>query len=265
MPESLADKIVWITGASSGIGEAAAAEYARCGARLVLSARREAELHRVREQLVNAEEHLVLPLDLADESAMVRAVETVMARFGRVDQMVHNGGLSQRALARDTSLEVDHRLMAVNFFGTVALTKALLPVFRNQGSGRFVVVTSLVGEMPTPRRSAYSASKHALHGFFESLRAEEYDDGIRVTLVLPGFIRTNLTYSALLGDGREQNSLDDAQARGMDPALCGRKLVEAVQRGRDQVIIAGREGWGLYLKRWFPGLYRRLIRRVKVT
>ena len=265
MPESLANKIVWITGASSGIGEALAAEYARCGARLVLSARREAELNRVREQLVNAEEHLVLPLDLSDEEAMAPAVATVIGKFGRVDQMVHNGGISQRALARDTSLAVDHRLMAVNFFGTVALTKALLPEFRKQGGGRFVVVTSLVGEMPTPKRSAYSASKHALHGFFESLRAEEYDDGIRVTLALPGFIRTNLTYSALLGDGSEQNSLDDAQAGGMDPALCARKLVEAVQRGRDQVIIAGREGWGLYVKRWFPGLYRRLIRKVKVT
>lgn len=265
MSHSLADNIVWITGASSGIGEALAAEYARYGARLVLSARREAELERVRSHLVNAEEHLILPLDLADENAMAPAVETVMARFGRIDQMVHNGGISQRSLARDTSLAVDHRLMAVNFFGTVALTKAVLPVFRKQGEGRFVVVTSLVGELPTPKRSAYSASKHALHGFFESLRAEEYDDGVRVTLVMPGFIRTHLTYSALLGDGSEQNSLDDAQAKGMDPAECARRLVEAVQRGRDQVIISGREGWGVYLKRWFPPLYRRIIRKVKVT
>lgn len=265
MPESLADKIVWITGASSGIGEAVAAEYARYGARLVLSARREAELRRVCGQLVNADEHLVLPLDLADEAAMPAAVAAVLERFGRIDQVVHNGGISQRALARDTTLAVDRRLMEVNYFGAVALTKAVLPVFRRQQGGRFVVVTSLVGEIPTPKRSAYSASKHALHGFFEALRAEEYGDGIRVTLVLPGFIRTNLTYHALLGDGSAQNSLDDAQANGMSPMKCARRLVEAVQRGRDQVIIAGPEGWGVYLKRWLPALYRRVIRKVKVT
>lgn len=265
MSDSLADKIVWITGASSGIGEALAAEYARYGARLVLSARREEELERVCAHLVNAEEHLVLPLDLADENAMAPAVEAVMARFGRLDQMVHNGGISQRALARDTDLAVDRRLMEVNFFGTVGLTKAILPLFRKQNEGRFVVVTSLVGELPTPKRSAYSASKHALHGFFEALRAEEYNSGVRITLVMPGFINTRLTYHALLGDGSEQDSLDPAQANGMDPAECARRLVEAVQHGRDQVIIAGREGWGVYLKRWAPPLYRRIIRKIKVT
>lgn len=265
MPESLADKIIWITGASSGIGEALAAEYARYGARLVLSARREAELQRVRKQLVNADEHLVLPMDLTQSESMAEGVSRVMAHFGGIDQVVHNGGISQRALARDTELAVDRRLMEVNYFGAVALTKAVLPIFRQQRRGRFVVVTSLVGELPTPKRSAYSASKHALHGFFEALRAEEYDDGIRVTLVLPGFIRTNLTYSALLGDGSEQNSLDDAQANGMAAVDCARRLVEAVQRSRDQVIIAGPEGWGVYLKRWLPPLYRRVIRKVKVT
>ena len=266
MPSSsLADQVVWITGASSGIGEAVAAEYARYGARLVLSARREAELERVRAGLVNADEHLVVPLDLADETAMAPATEKVLAHFGRIDQVGHNGGISQRALARDTSLEVDRRLMEVNYFGTVALTKAVLPAFLRQGGGHFVVVTSLVGEIPTPKRSAYSASKHALHGFFEALRAEEYDNGVRVTLALPGFIRTRLSYNALVGDGREQGTLDDAQANGMDPALCARRLVEAVQRGRDQVIIAGREGAGVYLKRWAPPLYRRVIRKIKVT
>ena len=122
-----------------------------------------------------------------------------------------------------------------------------------------------MGELPTPKRSAYSASKHALHGFFEALRAEEFDNGVRVTLVLPGFIRTQVSVNALTADGSAQGRMDDLQANGMDPALCARRLVEAVQRGRDQVIIAGREGAGLYLKRWSPALYRRVIRKVKVT
>lgn len=264
MSESLADKVVWITGASSGIGEALAREYARRGAQLVLSARREEELERVRAGLVNSEAHLVLPLDLANSDAMA-AVEQVRQTCGRLDQVVHNGGISQRSLVADTDLSVDRQIMEVNFFGTVALTKAVLPWFKAQGGGRFVVITSLVGELPTPLRSAYSASKHALHGFFESLRAEEYDQGIRVTLVMPGFIRTQVSINALTGDGSRQGTMDDAQQTAMAPEECAKRLVEAVQRGRDQVIIAGREGAGIYLKRWAPSLYRRLIRKMKVT
>ncbi|AFT70232.1 NAD dependent epimerase/dehydratase family [Alloalcanivorax dieselolei B5] len=265
MMASLADQVIWITGASSGIGEALAAEYARYGARLVLSARRREELERVRDALVNADQHLVLPLDLTDIDAMPAAVEQVMARFGRLDQVVHNGGISQRSLVRDTGVAVDQRIMAVNYFGAVALTKAVLPVFRAAKAGRFVVVTSLVGELPTPLRSAYSASKHALHGFFEALRAEEYDEGIRVTLVMPGFIRTQVSVNALVGDGSAQGTMDAAQEQGLAAEECARRVVEAVQRGRDQVIIAGRERMGVYLKRWCPPLYRRLIRKIKVT
>ena len=128
-----------------------------------------------------------------------------------------------------------------------------------------MVVTSLVGELPTPLRSAYSASKHALHGFFESLRAEEYDAGIRVTLVMPGFIRTQVSLNALTADGSAQGSMDEAQGAGIAPDECAKRMVKAVQQGRDQVIIAGREGAGIYLKRWSPALYRRLIRKMKVT
>jgi len=253
MAETLAGKVVWITGASSGIGEALAKEYARRGATLVLSARREEELERVQEGLVNGDDHLVLPLDLTEVEAMPAAVAAVRQRFDRLDQVVHN------------DLAVDRRIMEVNFFGTVALTKAVLPWLKEQGRGRFVVVTSLVGELPTPLRSAYSASKHALHGFFESLRAEEYDAGIRVTLVMPGFIRTQVSLNALTADGSAQGSMDEAQEAGIAPDECAKRMVKAVQQGRDQVIIAGREGAGIYLKRWSPALYRRLIRKMKVT
>ncbi|MCK0152382.1 SDR family oxidoreductase [Alcanivorax sp. S6407] len=265
MSKSLAGNVVWITGASSGIGEAVAKSFARRGALLVLSARREAELERVRDGLVNASEHFILPLDLADSEAMPAAVQAVQNRFGKLDVMIHNGGISQRSLVADTELAVDRRIMEVNFFGAVALTKALLPLFREQGQGRFVVITSLVGELPTPLRSAYSASKHALHGFFESLRAEEYDNGIRVTLVMPGFIRTQVSVNALTADGSAQGSMDDAQDAGMDAGECAERLLKAVQQGSDQVIIAGREKAGVYLKRWSPALYRRLIRKMKVT
>ncbi|MGB1465337.1 MAG: SDR family NAD(P)-dependent oxidoreductase, partial [Alcanivorax nanhaiticus] len=192
MSKSLAGNVVWITGASSGIGEAVAKSFARRGARLVLSARREEELERVREGLVNAEEHFILPLDLADSDAMPAAVEAVKGKFGQVDQVVHNGGISQRSLVADTDLSVDRRIMEVNFFGTVALTKAVLPLFRAQGGGRFVVVTSLVGELPTPLRSAYSASKHAVIGLTKSAAIEYAKKGIRVNAVCPAVIDTDM-------------------------------------------------------------------------
>lgn len=265
MFKSLAGKVIWITGASSGIGEAVARSCARRGARLVLSARRESELERVRDGLVNASDHVILPLDLSRSDKMPVAVAKVREQLGQLDMVVHNGGISQRSLVAETDLAVDRRIMEVNFFGTVALTKAVLPWFRERGAGRFVVITSLVGELPTPLRSAYSASKHALHGFFESLRAEEYDNGIKVTLAMPGFIRTQVSINALTADGSAQGSMDEAQDAGMSADECAERLLKAVQQGRDQVIIAGREKAGVYLKRWFPALYRRLIRTMKVT
>jgi dehydrogenase/reductase SDR family protein 7B len=261
----LADKIVWITGASSGIGEALAVELSRYGARVVLSARRQAELERVRNRLVWPEKHLVLPLDLTDPGSFAGARDKVLEAFGRIDMLINNGGISQRSLVVDTDLAVDRRIMEINYFGTIALTRTVLPAMIERGGGELVVISSLVGELSTPLRSAYAASKHALHGWFEALRAEEYDRGIRVLMVMPGFIRTSVSLNALTGDGSAQGSMDAAQERGMSPELCAERIIDAVQRGREQVIIARRERLAVYLKRWLPWLYRKLIRRMKVT
>lgn len=262
---SFANQVVWITGASSGIGEALAVEFSRYGARVVLSARREDELERVRQQLVWPENHLVLPLDMAAPEAFEQAVVKVREHFGRLDILVNNAGISQRSRVLDTDLAVDRRVMEVNFFGVIGLTKAVLPWFREQQGGRIVVISSLVGELPTPLRSAYCASKHALHGWFESLRAEEHDNGLKILMVLPGFIRTQVSVNAVTGDGSRHGRMDDYQQQGMPPAVCAERIIHAVQRDREQVIIAGREGLGIWLKRWFPALYRYVIRRVKVT
>jgi dehydrogenase/reductase SDR family protein 7B len=261
----LADKVIWITGASSGIGEALARELAGRGAYLVLSARREAELERVRAALDQPRRHRVVPLDLSRPETFPGLVDEVNSATGGVDILINNGGVSQRSLVRDTDLAVDRRLMDINFFGPVALTKAVLPGMVQRGGGMIVVVTSLVGELSTPLRSAYAASKHALHGWFDALRAEEHDNKIRVLLAMPGFIRTDLPLHALTGDGGSQGQMDAAQQAGMAPARCARQMVRAVQNEREQVIIAGRERAGVYLKRPFPGLFRKLIRRVKVT
>ncbi|QJE73847.1 SDR family oxidoreductase [Aerophototrophica crusticola] len=258
-------QVVWITGASSGIGEALAKELAGQGARLVLSARRQAELERVRDACGGHNAPVVLlPLDVADTDSAPQAVARALEAFGRVDMLVNNAGISQRSLARDTSLEVDRRIMEVNFFGTVALTKALLPHLVTQGSGRLVAISSIVGKFGSPLRSAYSASKHALHGFFDSLRAELAGTGVQVTLVCPGFIRTEVSANALTGDGSAQGFTDPGQANGMDPAVFARHMLDALARGEREVVIGGKEAQYVRIKRFFPDLFARLLEKANV-
>lgn len=258
------DQRVWITGASSGIGEALARVLDRRGARLVLSARREDKLQDLRAALTRPDDHQVLPLDVTDTERAPEHVRAATSR-GPVDVLIHNAGVTQRSRVVDTELSVDRRLMEVNYFGVVALTKAALPAMLERGSGHFVVVSSLVGKISTPLRSGYSASKHALHGFFDALRAETYDRGIRVTMVCPGFIRTSITLHALTGDGSEQGSMDDAQAQGMDPLRCAERIVRAGEREAREVLIGGREVWAVRLHRFLPGLFHRMIRKARVT
>ena len=255
----------WITGASSGIGEALSLALNQRGERVIISARRADELARVRQGCAFPDRVRVLPLDLSDTDALAQKVEEAVAAFGSVDVLINNGGISQRSRVSDTALDVDRRLMEVNFFGTVALTKALLPHFVARQAGHVVVISSLVGKFGTPLRSAYAASKHALHGFFDSLRAEHHRDNIRVTMVCPGFIRTQVSVNALTGDGTRQNKMDQAQEKGMSPEKCARKTIRAIDRRREEVYIGGREVAAVYVKRLFPSVFSRLLRRAKVT
>lgn len=258
------DRIVWITGASSGIGEALAYAFSQRGAKLVLSARRAAELQRVRSQCTNPEAHLVLPLDLADFDP-AGATQQVLDHFGHIDILVHSGGISQRALVSEASIDIDRRVMEVNYFSAVGLTRAVLPAMLARKTGHIVVISSLSGKISTPRRSAYAASKHALHGFFDSLRSEVYRDGIRVTLICPGYVRTNISFNALTADGTAHGKLDKTQARGMPPAKLARRIIQALEQGKDEVMIGGKEVLAVYLKRFAPGLFNRVIRRVKIS
>lgn len=258
------DKTVWITGASSGIGEALAHAFANAGSNLVLSARRAEELERVKNELpVAAESVMVLPLDLEQPNNFPALVAAVQSRFIHIDIVIHNGGISQRALVQDTLLAVDQKLMAVNYFGAVALTKAVLPVMLQQQYGHFVVISSLVGKFGTPKRSAYAASKHALHGFFDSLRAEVWRQNIQVTLVCPGYIRTKISINALDATGGKHNRMDRNQERGMAPEHCAALILKAVAAGKQEVIIGGKEKLGVYFKRFVPGLFARIIRNMK--
>jgi NADP-dependent 3-hydroxy acid dehydrogenase YdfG len=259
------NSLVWITGASSGIGEACAYDFSRRGARCILSARREDALQEVRERCARPDEHLVVPLDLSDADSIHAAAERVRRDAGVLDLMLHNAGISQRSLARETDDAVVRRLMEVNYFGTVRLNQAVLPQMLTRQQGHIAVVTSLVGKFGTPLRSGYAASKHALHGYFDSLRAEVFDDGIRITLACPGFIRTQVSNNALTADGTAQGTMDDAQASGLPASDCARAIADAVVEAKDEVYIGGREVAGVYLKRLSPTLFNRVIRSVSVV
>ena len=261
--EFFQNKIVWITGASSGIGEALAVMLAQQGATLVLSARREGELERVRAACQNPDAHLVLPLDLADFDAHV-ATQRVLEHFDRVDVLINSGGVSQRSTVAETALDVDRRIMEINYFGTIKLTKAVLPSMLARGSGHIVAVSSVVGHFATARRSAYAASKHALHGFFDALRAEVHAAGVRVTLVSPGYVRTNISLNALTGDGSKHAQMDSGQEKGLSAEACAAQILRAVEQERGEVVI-GRERFAVYAHRLVPGLFNRVLRSVRRT
>lgn len=263
---SFSTSVVWITGASSGIGEAVALALAKQGARLILSARQADELQRVATQTgLTASDVLVLPMDMTDTARLPAHVETVRQRFGRIDYVFQNAGISQRGTVTDTDLSVYERLMAVNFHGAVALTKAVLPLMTQQGSGHFVVTSSVAGKIGTKQRSGYCASKHALHGFFDALRAETADAGLRVTLVCPGYIQTSISLHALGPGGQVHGKMDDNQAKGMTAHEFARQLLRAVLQRKEEVYIGGSETYGIYLKRFLPGLLSRILRNREGT
>lgn len=267
MSDFFNNKRVWITGASSGIGEALAKAFSQRGAHLILSARNESELNRVAAQCAEAgaASVLVQVLDLGQHDAIPGIAEHVLRQSGKVDILINNGGISQRALAKDTSLDVDKRLMNINYFGTVALTKAVLPSMMTHQLGHIVTITSLTGKFGSPMRSSYAAAKHALHGFFDSLRAELAQTPIQITLVCPGFVRTNVSVNALTGNGSAQGTMDEATGKGMQPDALARKILRAIENGREEVYFGGKEVLGVYLKRFFPSYFSRMIKSAKVV
>ena len=260
------EQIFWVTGASSGIGKSLVVELSNYGAKLIISSRNESLLREVQKRCKFPEKVKILPLDLEDYENLPEKVTKAISFFGRVDVLVNNGGISQRSLVKDTSIKVDKRLMAINYLGTVALTKGLLPHFINNKSGHFVVTTSIVGKIGTPLRSTYAATKHALHGFFDSLRAEHYKENIAVTLVCPGFVATNVSKNALTGNGTPQNTMDSATANGIQPTRFAEMMIKAIKIKKEEVYIAGaKEKLGVYAKRFFPKLLSKMIRKLSVT
>ncbi|RYG32668.1 MAG: SDR family NAD(P)-dependent oxidoreductase, partial [Chitinophagaceae bacterium] len=176
-----------------------------------------------------------------------------------------SGGISQRGLAMETELITEQRLMRVNFWGTVALSKWVIPGMIAQGAGQIVCISSLVGKFGTRYRSAYAASKHAIHGYFDSLRTEVFDKGINITIICPGFIRTNVSINALNSRGEKQGTMDDAQAHGMSPEKFAKIAVSDILSLKEESYIGGKEKLGVLLKRFVPGIFSKILRKAKVV
>lgn len=258
-------KIVWITGASSGIGEALVYKYFKAGDKLIISARNRDELFRVKSNCQNSFNVHVLPFDLSETESLKSKAEDAIRIFGKVDILINSGGVSQRGLAMDTDLSTEQQIMNTNFWGTVILSKAVLPIMITNGGGQIVVVSSLVGKFGTKLRSTYAASKHALHGYFDSLRSEVYDQNIAITIVCPGFIKTKVSINALTATGNSQGTMDEAQENGMTAEACATEIVKAVKAKKEEVYIGGKETRAVLLKRFFPRIFSKKVREAKVT
>lgn len=259
------DKIVWITGASSGIGAEAARQFSNLGAIVILSARNEAKLQSVQQTLSQPSKSQVLTLDLEKSEEFETKVQQVLEKHQKIDILLNNGGLSQRGEAGDTSLDVDRRIMEINYFGTIALTKAVLPTMQKQQSGHIIVISSIAGKFGFFLRSAYAASKHALQGFFESLLLEEEKNGINVTIAYPGKINTEISKSALNASGSEHGMMDHNQETGMSAEDCVKKIIKAVQKNKKSVLIGNKEIYAVYIKRYFPRLFWKIIKKQKAV
>ena len=260
---TLKNKIVWITGASSGIGEALAYRFAKEGAKLVLSARRESELQRVAQATgLSEKDILVLPMDMLEFEHFPEKVQTVIEHFGQIDFVVQNAGISQRSYVKDTKFQVYRDLMELDFFSVVAFTQAILPHLTERKSGHFVVISSIAGKIGVPLRGGYGAAKHAIIGFFDSLRAEVWQDNIQVTTICPGYILTQISVNALDASGNKHGKMDDNQANGMTADVFAKKAIGAILNNKNEVYIGGAyEVFGVYLKRFLPSLVYQMVQK----
>lgn len=255
------NKVIWITGASSGIGKGLALELSKQNCKLILSSRRKESLEEVKKDCQNTENIAILPFDLSDYEHIKPVVKSAIQLFGKVDILINNGGISQRSLVIDTDISVDKKLMEIDYLGTVGLSKAVLPHFVKNQSGHFVTVSSLMGKFSSPYRSGYCGAKHALHGFFDALRMEHDHDNIKVTMICPGFVNTEVAKNALTGDGSKQQTQDRATENGLSVEEFSKRMLKAITKEKFEAYIGKNEVLGIYLKRFFPKFLHRYVLR----
>lgn len=255
----LKGKYIWITGASSGIGSSLARQMNARGAIVIASARREERLLKLKKECDHPDKLITIVLDITNQSSIDHAVHEVKQLKG-LDMVVHNAGIAQKGLAIENDITVDRRIMETNYFGTVALTKAIMPIFMEQGQGWFSIVSSFAGVLGIPSRSAYAASKHALHGYFDSLRAESMNCKIDLSFIIPGFINTNITVKGLNGDGEPCGKLETSHRLGMSSDHCALRMIKGLKMRKRNILIGKKEVILIYIHRIAPSLARYIIR-----
>ena len=260
----LQDKTVWITGAASGIGKALAIEYAKQKAIVILSDRDKENLQKTVNDCESLGSKAVFaPFDLAKTNEIEETVAEVLKTHPKINILISNGGISQRSYAIETPIEIDRRILEINFFGAITLTKALLPALIADGGGNISVTSSMTGKFGFPLRTTYCASKHAVQGFFEALRAELYDKNVKVTIVSPGRVYTNISVNAIDKDGKPHGILDPGQAKGISAEKCARKIVKAIKRNKKELWVGGSEILMIYIRLYLPFLFHILARKIK--
>ncbi|XP_059524305.1 dehydrogenase/reductase SDR family member 7B isoform X1 [Myotis daubentonii] len=263
----LQDAVVVITGATSGLGRECAKVFHAAGAKLVLCGRNREALEQLTKELaasraseVQTHTPRMVTFDLADTGATVAAAAEILQCFGHVDVLVNNAGVSYRGTILDTPVDVDRRVMETNYFGPIALTKALLPSMVQRRRGHVVAISSVQGKISVPFRSAYAASKHATQAFCDCLRAELEQHGVAVTVLSPGYIRTNLSLNAIAADGSRYGVMDETTAQGRVPADVARDVLAAVAKKKEDVVLASlAPSLAIYLRTLAPALFFRLM------
>lgn len=260
------DKIVWVTGASSGIGEALVYELAKQNAVIILSSNDSEGLEKVKINVeqIGAKCHVQF-LDMLHLGDIDKVVADIIDLYGRIDLLINNAGISQRAYTYETPIEVDRKIMEIDFFGTVIVTKAVLPVMMKQKSGYIAATSSISGKFGFPLRSAYASAKHALCGFFETLRAEVYDYNIKVLVAFPGRVQTNISLHALTKEGKEHGKLDAGQQNGISSEKCAKQYLKAIQKDKKEVLIGSTELLMVYIHKYFRRIFYILARKINPT
>lgn len=266
MKDFYAGKRVWITGASSGIGRALASHFINMGCTVIASSNNGEELDRMVSAFTSMPGRIIpVIFDLADTENIGAVTERVIGETGGVDLLLNLGGVSQRATIAETPLWLDRKIMDINYFGTIALTKAVLPYMIAGGGGQIAATSSISGRFGFPLRSAYSASKQALHGFFETLLLEHRRDNIRVSVIIPGRVRTGISLHALTASGKEHGRMDDGQAGGITPEKAAKQIVRGLRHNRREILVGSSELLMLYIRKYLPALFFRIAGRINPT
>lgn len=257
-------RVAWITGASSGIGEALVYEMVKRGARVIASSNCKPELETVKENcgLLKDRVHIAC-FDLSDTDNIAELVKEQLGITGRVDYLLNIGGISQRASIEETPMSLHRKIMEINYFGTIALTRAVLPYMLAQKEGHLLATSSIAGRFGFPLRSAYSASKQALHGFFETLYLENRHNNIRASVIIPGRVKTNISRHALLADGSEHGKMDPGLEKGISPEAAARTIIKGIIKNKREIKVGGNELIMLYIRKYFPTIFFNIASKIK--